>query len=147
MSYRDGHVTTITPSHWTNMVWYAIGLFGLLFGVYWLVLLPIGTAYYTSKWMFQFSETSIIESKGILSITHRELLYYRIKSIKLDEPLWMRFFGLSVVTIMSSDPYLPELKLYGIKHGKQISKELRQLTNTNRKENGVKEMDIFNLNK
>ena len=140
-------MSVLKPSHWTNIVWYSVGLFGLFFGVYWLILFPIGMVYYTSKWLYQFDDNSIIETKGIFNVTHRELHYYRVKSIKLDEPLWMRLFGISVVTVLSSDPYLPELKLYGIPHGRQVTRELRMVTDSHRKTNGVKEMDIYNLNK
>ena len=147
MVSRNGHVTTLKPSHWTNIVWYGVGLLGLLLGVYWLVLLPIAMTYYTSRWFYRFDEESIIESKGIFSVSHRELQYYRIKSIKHDEPLWMRLFGISVVTIMSSDPYLPELKLYGVGQGGQVSKELRYMADRHRKNKDVKELDVFTLNR
>jgi len=137
----------ISPSQWTNLPWFFVTLFALYFEVYWLLIFPVGVMYYTHKWLYQFGNNGIIETKGILSVSHRELQYFRIKSVKLDEPLWMRIFGISNVTILSSDPYLPELQLYGVKNGKQIHQELRDIADQHRDKKGVKEYDLYNLNK
>lgn len=137
----------ISPSQWTNLPWFAISLIAVWLGVYWLLLLTLGMIYHTHKWTYQFTDTGVIETKGILSITHREIPYYRIKSVKLDEPLWMRFFGISNVTVLSSDPFHPELKLHGVRYGKQVTHELREVSDQHRDKRGVKELDIYNLNK
>jgi membrane protein YdbS with pleckstrin-like domain len=137
----------ISPSQWTNLPWFIISAIAIWLEVYWLLIFPVGVMYYTYKWLYQFSNNGIVETKGIFSVSHRELQYFRIKSVKLDEPLWMRFFGISNVTILSSDPYLPELQLYGIKNGKHIHQELRDIADQHRDRKGVKEYDLYNLNK
>jgi membrane protein YdbS with pleckstrin-like domain len=96
-------------------------------------------------WSYDFNERTIVETKGILNVTRTEIHYYRVKSIRIEEPLVMRILGLSNVYIKTSDPYQPELKLYAVPNGTQLRNQLRVDTDMRRKEEGVREYDLYNM--
>lgn len=137
---------TLSPSQLTNFGWFLLGITGIYLEVYWFLLFPILFVYHVYMWRYHFNDKTIVEQKGIINVSHREVHYFRIKSIKVDEPLWMRFFGLSNVTIKTSDQYQPELRLYAVKGGLKIREELLNLMETERKQNGVREFDTYTMN-
>jgi membrane protein YdbS with pleckstrin-like domain len=94
-------------------------------------------------WQYQFHKDYIIEKRGILGVTEEMVNYFRIKSIKIGRPLWMRFFGLSVVYITTSEAYKPEIKLYAVYDSHMLVDFLSKKTKLKRKENGIRDMDIF----
>lgn len=144
--YSDNNIKTLSPSQWTNLGFIAIGIVDLLFLQIWFgVLLAAIKIIYVMCWKYEVNERTIVERKGILNVTRTELHYYRIKSIMVDEPLWMRLFGLSNVLVKSSDPYSPDFVLHAVPNGVAIRNELRYMTDTRRKEENVREFDMYNL--
>lgn len=144
--YSDNNIKTLSPSQWTNLGFIAIGIVDLLFLHIWFgVLLAAIKIIYVMCWKYEVNERTIVERKGILNVTRTEIHYYRIKSIMVDEPLWMRFFGLSNVMVKSSDPYSPDFVLHAVPNGVAIRNELRYMTDTRRKEENVREFDMFSL--
>lgn len=143
MSYSDNLVRTVSPSQWINLIYIILGIILIkTIAVPFLAIVKILDVYY---WRYEFRERTIIERRGILSVTRREVHYYRIKSIKVDEPLWMRIFGLSKVSIITSDQYHPELVLYAVSDGHYLRDLIRSNTHEWRKNEGVKEFDLYNL--
>jgi len=143
MAYSDKIKKVVSPSQWTNLIWIILGVIliqTVIFPI--LALVKILEIY---CWRYEFRQKTIIERKGILSVTRREVHFYRIKSIKIDEPLWMRIFGLANVTIKTSDPYLPELLLYAVPKGIKIREKIRSKTHEERRSEGIKEFDMYNL--
>ena len=143
--YSDNLIKVTSPSQWTNAIWILLGAGGLVFKFPILAVITIIKVLETYYWRYEFHEKTMLERRGVLKVSRRELHYYRIKSIKVDEPLWMRFFGLANVTILTSDPYLPELILYAVPNGNGLRQELRGLTYQQRREEGVREFDTFQL--
>lgn len=142
-AYSDEHVMTISPSQWVNAGWIAFGLIGFQFVLPpLLALVKILEIHYTQ---YAFHRKSILVRKGILTVDRTEVLKYRIKSIRIHEPFWMRIFGLSNVYIRSSDPYQPELMLYAIPKGIDIRKGLREEVYHERRAEQVSEFDFFKL--
>jgi uncharacterized membrane protein YdbT with pleckstrin-like domain len=143
MIYSDNMIRRLSPSQWMNLPFFIAGVVGVQ-----TVILPVlAIVKYIEYrcWKYEFNERTIIESKGILSVTHTELHYYRIKSIRVEEPFLLRLLGLSNVYITASDPYQPELKLYAVPAGSILRSQLREKTDTWRKSEGVKEFDLYNL--
>ena len=143
MTYSDNLRRTLSPSQWTNILFIIAGI--VLIQTIIIPLLAIVKIIEVYFWRYEFRERTIIERKGILSVTRREVHFYRIKSIKVDEPLWMRFFGLANVSIITSDPYKPELILYAIHNGTSLREYIRLNTDQWRKIEGVKEFDLYDL--
>ena len=95
---------------------------------------------YCTTWTIQ--QDSLIEKTGILNVSTEEVLLYRVKDIRLYEPLLYRLVGLSKLTIVTSDYTNPSVVLYGIKNGEELIGIIRQLVAKSRKIEGVKEIDI-----
>ena len=95
---------------------------------------------YCTTWTIQ--QDYLIEKTGIFNVSTEEVLLYRVKDIRLYEPLLYRLVGLSKLTIVTSDYTNPSVVLYGIKNGEELIGIIRQLVANSRKNEGVKEIDI-----
>ena len=142
--YTDNKLTRLHPSQWMNFPIYLICAV-VMFSFPPILILALVKYIEFKMWYYDLNERTIVETKGILNITHTEIHYYRVKSIIIEEPLVMRILGLSNVYIKTSDPYQPELKLYAVPNGTQLRNQLRVDTDMRRKEEGVREFDLYNL--
>ena len=95
---------------------------------------------YCTTWTIH--QDNLIEKTGILNVNTEEVLLYRVKDIRLYEPLLYRLVGLSQLTIITSDYTNPSIILYGIKNGEELMTIIRQLVANSRKIEGVKKLDI-----
>jgi len=95
---------------------------------------------YCTTWTIH--QDNLIEKTGILNVNTEEVLLYRVKDIRLYEPLLYRLVGLSKLTIITSDYTNPSIVLYGIRNGEELIGIIRQLVANSRKIEGVKEIDI-----
>jgi len=145
-AYSDKHLQTLRPSQWTNFFMILLGLADIVvihLGIFLLFALIAMLRTWCTQ--YQFNERTLVYREGILHVERREMLYYRIKSISVSEPLWMRIFGLADVTIRSSDPYLSSLTLHAVPKGVMQWRLLREKTHHARREEGVREMDFSSL--
>ena len=95
---------------------------------------------YCTTWTIH--QDNLIEKTGILNVNTEEVLLYRVKDIRLYEPLLYRLVGLSKLTIITSDYTNPSIVIYGIRNGEELMTIIRQLVANSRKIEGVKELDI-----
>lgn len=95
---------------------------------------------YCTTWTIH--QDNLIEKTGILNVNTEEVLLYRVKDIRLYEPLLYRLVGLSKLTIITSDYTNPSIVLYGIRNGEELMTIIRQLVANSRKIQGVKELDL-----
>ena len=137
---------SISPNQLLN-IGYLIMLLALLYldirplAVVALIILIIKALnLYCTTWTIQ--QDNLIEKTGILNVSTEEVLLYRVKDIRLYEPLLYRLVGLSQLTIITSDYTNPSIVLYGIKNGEELMTIIRQLVANSRKIEGVKEIDI-----
>jgi membrane protein YdbS with pleckstrin-like domain len=94
-------------------------------------------------WKYEFHDDFMTEKRGVFSVTEETVHYFRIKSIKVERPLWMRFFGLSTIHVTTSEQYKPVIKFYAVEQAEVYVDMLQQLVKITRKENGFRDMDIF----
>jgi len=145
----------IKPSQLVNIWWLLLTflVFGWVLNTevapYWPILIP-GFIWFCNWliikcWSFRFHEKTISERKGVFSVLTTEVHYFRIKSVRLEQPLHLRIFGLSNVVLITSDPLIPVLRLYGIEHGEQVKNEIKEQISLWRRERTVKEQDIHPL--
>ena len=131
------------PSQWINAGWILIGILGSF------LFVPIFIALYKMLelycWSYTIERGYITERKGVFSVTHKELSISRIKGMRFEEPFLMRLVGIGNLYIRSSDPYQAELKMWGIPKGGTLWMELRKKTEQQRRRNGVREYDLFQL--
>ena len=91
---------------------------------------------------YEITDERIVEQTGILSRKTDETELYRVKDIRLEEPFFLRMFGLSTILLVTSDKSSPLIKVYGVKNGTSLRKELRTLIEARRDKKGVKERDF-----
>lgn len=137
------NMKSIKPSHWINTGYYLFGIIGFSF-----IIPPLIAAYKFIELYcinYTFDKNSIIYRRGVFLVDHTEVHFYRIKSVRVEEPLLFRLVGISNVYIKSSDPYQGELKLWGVPSGINIWKGIKEKNFAERKAQGVREFDMFNL--
>jgi len=132
------------PSQWVNIGWliFAVTCFWLIFPV--IVFVWKYAVIY--NYQYKFHERTISEIHGVFSVKRVETHYFRIKSIKYEKPFFMRLVGLSNITIITSDPFLPLLHLYAIPDGDKIFNLIKDYSYHWRKEQNVTEYDLHTLN-
>jgi uncharacterized membrane protein YdbT with pleckstrin-like domain len=133
------------PSPWTIFPTALLAIVLSLFGFPFLFLFVIYQFAELWFWDYDFNDRTIVEKKGIFSVSYREVHYSRIKSIMVDQPFLLRLVGLSNITIKSSDPYMPVLELKAISDGIRIKEMLSQKVYDWRKAEGIKEFDMYSL--
>lgn len=143
MSEEDEVIYSVSPSQWINIGWIIFGVVGFMF-----VIPPLIALYKmldVGMWRYDFHASTIIERRGVFSVTRKEVFYYRIKSISLYEPFLYRIFGLSRVNIITSDPYVKEITLVALENGLQMRSIIRESVEIHRNERGMKEHDLYQL--
>ena len=115
--------------------WLCVGS-GVLWFAKWLII---------KCWSFDFHEKTIAERKGVFSILTREIHFFRIKSVRFEQPFFLRIFGLSNVILVTSDPLIPILRLYAVQGGENIKEYIKEQVSIWRRERTVKEQDIHPL--
>ena len=144
---NNKHIKTIKPSHFMNIAWYLSPTLTFLFPP--LVFPTLIMAWYKyfeiETWKYNFLERTIEERRGVFSVTQEEVQYYRIKSIMIEEPLWMRFFGLCVINIITSEQFKPRLTLYAVNDGEQLKDLISDMTYQWRLKMNIRDHDIYNI--
>jgi membrane protein YdbS with pleckstrin-like domain len=115
--------------------WWCVGS-GVLWFAKWLII---------KCWSFRFHEKTIAERKGVFSVLTREIHYFRIKSVRWEQPFWLRIFGLSNVVLVTSDPLIPMLRVYATYGGEDLKDRIKAQVTKLRRESTVKEQDIHPL--
>jgi uncharacterized membrane protein YdbT with pleckstrin-like domain len=145
---------TLKPSQWVNIIWFLLAMAGgyeiidtesYLFGI--PIIIWIWRFAVIECWRYTFDENSetIVERKGVLSTTTVEIQYFRIKSIRILKPFFLRIFGLSTVEVITSEPFMPYLRLYAITNGDSWAKYIKEMAAYWRRQKGVKETDFHNF--
>ena len=141
-------IKTIKPSQLMNIGWFVLSFVSFL--IYPPLVIP--TLLYTwykcydvDTWSYNFYERTIEERRGVFDVSQEEVQYYRIKSIKVEEPLWMRFFGLCVIHIITSEQFKPRMTLYAVYHGEYLREMISDLTYEWRLKMNIRDHDIYNI--
>jgi uncharacterized membrane protein YdbT with pleckstrin-like domain len=129
------------PSQITNFGYYILCI--ILLPVLGLGLIMFLVRFLKTKFTkYEITNERIIEQTGVFSRRTDETEMYRVKDISLDEPFFLRMFGLSTITLVTSDKTSPIIKIYGVKDGNNLRKELRTAVDVRRDLKGVKERDF-----
>ncbi len=142
---------TLQPSQWINTGWILSGLLGgflmvtthPFLGIF--SLFALYKIYEVSCWRYDFYDDMIIERKGVFLVTHREINYYRIKSVFVEEPLLHRMVDMGNIHVVSSDKYANDFTLVGISMVNDVARSLRGNIVTGRKKNNVREFDMYSM--
>lgn len=138
---------TVGPSQWMNIGWLAMIPVSYLVHPYacaLAVVIYIYKYFEIDCWRYEFYDDCVIERRGVFSVTRETVNYFRIKSIMVDEPFWMRLLGLSIVRVMTSEQYKPSVTLHAISHGEDIQSYLQECAKIERQKMGIRDLDIYN---
>ncbi|WP_299604012.1 PH domain-containing protein [uncultured Aquimarina sp.] len=130
-----------TPSQWMNFMFYICCV---------ILIVVFGLGLILALWKFldtkynkvTITDQRIIEKRGILSISTNQLELYRVKDIRLEQPLILRIFGLSNIILTTSDSTDPLYILKGIEEGNTLTEKIRIAVDRRRDVKGVKELDF-----
>ena len=146
MYKKKYNAASMSPDQILNIGYVLIFISFMYFNLLVLAIMALVTliikalTFYCTTWTV--NEDCLIEKTGILNINIEEILLYRVKDVKIYQPLLYRFVGLSKLTVITSDYSRPSIVLYGIKEGDKWMGIIRELVANSRKIQGVKEIDI-----
>lgn len=135
----------VKPSHWVNLGWYALTVGGLYIHEYLGMFLSVILIYKVLDiycWSYRFYDDIVVEKRGILSVTQEEVHYFRIKSMMVEEPFFLRILDLSVINMSTSEHLKPNFSLYGVANAEEVKSHIAKLTKIKRRSNGIREYDI-----
>lgn len=136
----EEHILSTSPSQVINLP--SFFLLSLIF----FLIVPLFIILY--KWLvvknikYELTTERLKTKSGILNKITNELELYRIKDFSLDEPFFLRLFGLSNIKLITSDKSHPVMTIIAIKNGQDVLEKIRLHTEISRKEKGVKELDL-----
>jgi uncharacterized membrane protein YdbT with pleckstrin-like domain len=129
-----------SPSQITNFGYYVLCLPLAFVGIGFVMFL---VRFLKTKFTkYEISEERIIETTGVFSRSTDETELYRVKDIRLEEPFFLRMFGLSTILLVTSDKTSPIITLSGVKNGNNLRKTLRDAVEVRRDLKGVRERDF-----
>ena len=139
----------IKPSSIINIGWVMVIPFGFylnpfLGGLFVLIFIYKMIEVYC--WRYEFYDDTVVEKKGVFTVTSEEVYYNRIKSIMVEEPFLMRLVGLQIIHVITSEQFKPRFTFYAIEGGEHVKSLLDGLVRISRRESGLRELDIFNTN-
>lgn len=137
-------MTIIKPSQWTNLGYI---LFGVVTAPFFPVtlIIPIWKMIETHFTIYEIHQDRIIFKRGVFKVEWDEILFWRIKSLQMNQPFLYRLVNISNLNIRTSDQYVTELSLKGVPMNSQTMIHLRNQTEKWRTEKGTKEFDMYNL--
>lgn len=128
------------PSQWLN---FGTFLLCLIFGI---LILPLfyGLWRYLviRTWSFEITTERVKLKRGVFSVQMDELELYRVKDIRLLQPLLLRIVGLSTIVLITSDKSTPTLIIPAIANGNYLREKFRMAVDQRRDIKGVKERDF-----
>ena len=91
---------------------------------------------------YEITNERVTQQSGVLSRKTDETELYRVKDIRLVEPFFLRFFGLSTILLVTSDRISTIIKIEGIESGDNLRKQLRTLIEKRKDDKGVRELEL-----
>ncbi len=79
--------------------------------------------------------------EGVLNQDINDVELYRVKDTKIVRPFWLRFFGLSTLTMESSDRSHPVVTFEAVPNGLGIREQVRKYVEIQRDKKRVREVD------
>ncbi|MBQ3349288.1 MAG: PH domain-containing protein [Thermoguttaceae bacterium] len=115
-----------SPSQITNLIFYIFwGIVSIFtFGI--TVVFIIWRFLATKCTKTTITTTEIISEHGILSKTTDELLLKRITDVHLNQPFFLRIFGLSNIIVTTTDVTDGALIIKAVPNGKKVWQQLRE---------------------
>jgi membrane protein YdbS with pleckstrin-like domain len=144
---KNKYIKTVQPSQIVNFIWFVLPVIFLFFPPLMMVfiIIAIYKFYDVDTWKYNFHEQTIEERRGVFDVVQSQVYYYRIKSIMVEQPFFMRIFGLSVIHIVTSEQFKPRLIIYGVYYGEDLKEFISDLSYDWRLKMNIRDHDIYNI--
>lgn len=110
------------------------------------LVVPAGMAAWrwlvTRATVYELTSQRLRVTSGILHRKLEELELFRVKDYTMDQPLWLRLFGLGNLTMMTSDLTCPKVVMEAIAGVNEVRETLRNAVQAERDRKRVREMDV-----
>jgi uncharacterized membrane protein YdbT with pleckstrin-like domain len=129
-----------SPSQVTNIPVFAICLLFV-----WLVV-PLFVAIW--KWLvvrctkYELTSERLRTSHGVFNKQFDEIELYRVRDYRLEQPFFLRLFGLGNIVMQTSDRTHPTFTLRAIPDSLRLRDQIREAVEACRAKKGVKELDV-----
>ncbi len=87
---------------------------------------------------YQITDQRIRRKFGFFSTRTDEIELYRVRDTRLDEPFFLRMFGLGSILVMSSDRLTPAIYLYAVAGAGEVRERIRFAVEHAREAKGVR---------
>jgi uncharacterized membrane protein YdbT with pleckstrin-like domain len=140
MSAVETPIWNGTPSQVLNLPTFI--LWGLFF---WLVI-PVFIMLW--QWLvlkntkYELTTERLKTRHGVLNKKMDDLELYRVRDYKLEQPFFLRLFGLANITLQTSDKSHPTVVIRAIPHGEQLREQIRSAVEACRVNKRVREVDL-----
>jgi uncharacterized membrane protein YdbT with pleckstrin-like domain len=129
-----------TPSQLVNLPWYVLWL--LLFWLVIPLLVMLWQWLVIRNTVYELTSERLKLRSGVLNKDLDEVELYRVRDYKLEQPFFLRLFGLGNITLQTSDRSHPRLTLRAVRNGEQLYEQVRQAVEQSRAKKGVRELDV-----
>lgn len=128
------------PSHLVNL-----GLYVLCILLCFLIV-PLFVAFWvwlkTRSNVYQITTERVLRTVGIFSRVTDTLELYRVKDLRVDQPLSLRIFGLCTIVLLTSDHTNPVFTVPAVKFNLGLQDKIRALVEQRRDVKHVREIDL-----
>ncbi len=90
---------------------------------------------------YTLTNERIIIKKGVFNRITDELELYRVKDHRLEQPFFLRIFGLGNIIIITSDQLNREVLIAAVYNSEEVRENIRKLVEARRFSLGVRELD------
>lgn len=108
----------------------------LLFFIFLNVIAIIKTVLAHINTVYTFTSQRVIMQTGILNIKSYQIELFRLKDFAKQQSLWARITGYCNVVIISSDRIRPNMVLWGLPYGDQLTEAVRAAAQVARSQAG-----------
>lgn len=91
--------------------------------------------------IYRLTNQRIIIQHGILTKITDELELYRVKDHRLEQPIFLRIFGLGNIIIITSDRLNEVIIFKALENSENLRESIRKLVENRRSSRGVREID------
>jgi uncharacterized membrane protein YdbT with pleckstrin-like domain len=129
-----------TPSQLVNLPWYVLWL--LLFWLLIPLLILLWQWLVIRNTVYELTSERLKLRRGVLNKHLDEVELYRVRDYQLEQPFFLRLFGLGHIVLQTSDRSHPSLRLRAIREGEQLYEQIRAAVEQARARKGVRELDV-----
>jgi uncharacterized membrane protein YdbT with pleckstrin-like domain len=130
------NLVIIEPFSVRNIVYSVAGIL-ILFAIFNIIRATIINLTTT----YQLTSNRLIMKHGVFTKITDQLELYRVKDYELEEPFYLRIFGIGNVKLITSDKSHPEAFLKAVKDAQDIFESLRHQVEKRRQETKTREFD------